>query len=259
VHAQEVIGLIPAAGRAARLGRLPCSKEMLPLGAGYVGAQNTGTIKVMLHSVLEKLCRAEIYRTYIILREGKWDIPAYFADGSIVNMHLAYLMLGPPFGVPYTLDQAYPFIHDRKIALGFGDILFHAEDAYVRLLNWQSSSNADVVLGLFPANRPDKVDMVELADEHRVRRVIPKPLRSELNYTWGNAVWTTAFTEFLHRFVEEHKPSAATSREPFVGDVIQAAIENGLRVEAVHVSSDPYVDIGTPDDLAKAISGTTQA
>jgi glucose-1-phosphate thymidylyltransferase len=38
-----------------------------------------------------------------------------------------------------------------------------------------------------------------------------------------------------------------------MGDVIQAAIGEGLRVEAVHVSDEPFLDIGTPDDLIRAV------
>ena len=42
------------------------------------------------------------------------------------------------------------------------------------------------------------------------------------------------------------------SRELFIGKVIQEAINDGLRVEAIHVSDTPYIDIGTPDDLLRA-------
>jgi glucose-1-phosphate thymidylyltransferase len=51
----------------------------------------------------------------VILREGKWDIPAYFNDGTaLLDMHLAYLMMRQPFGSPFTLDQAYPFARERS-------------------------------------------------------------------------------------------------------------------------------------------------
>lgn len=36
---------------------------------------------------------AGITEAYIVLREGKWDIPAYLCDGAMVGMHLAYLMV----------------------------------------------------------------------------------------------------------------------------------------------------------------------
>jgi len=33
-----------------------------------------------------------------------------------------------PYGVPYTLDQAYPFVQNATIALGFPDITCEPED-----------------------------------------------------------------------------------------------------------------------------------
>jgi hypothetical protein len=35
--------------------------------------------------------------------------------------------------------------------------------------------------------------------------------------------------------------------------VIQAAIENGLRVNAIPVSDEPFLDIGTPEGLTLAL------
>jgi glucose-1-phosphate thymidylyltransferase len=252
-RAQEVVGLIPAAGYGTRLGRLPCSKEIFPLYAKERSDPTAGAITVMLESVLLKMRQAGVGKAYIVLREGKWDIPAFLGDGGMLDMHLAYLMVGVPYGVPYTLSQAYQFVREARIALGFGDIHFQADDAYSRILNWQSEKDAAVVLGLFPTERPDKVDMVELGDGHRVRRVIPKPVKTRLSHTWGIAVWTPLFTEFLHDYTEARKTSAACAPETFVGDVIQEAIDSGLRVEAVHVSAEPYVDIGTPEDLARML------
>ena len=38
-----------------------------------------------------------------------------------------------------------------------------------------------------------------------------------------------------------------------MGHVIEAAVSSDLRVEAAIVSDDPYLDIGTPENLLKAI------
>jgi len=47
--------------------------------------------------------------------------------------------------------------------------------------------------------------------------------------------------------------NAPENRELFVGDVIQAAIHNDLRVETVPFPNGAYLDIGTPGDLVKAV------
>ena len=197
----EVIGLIPAAGQAKRISPLPCSKELYPVGFWRSPDEKEGRPKVVCHYLLEKMRAAGITKAYIVLRQGKWDIPAYLQDGAIAGMHLAYLMLGLPYGVPYTLDQAYPFVRDAIIAFGFPDILFRPDDAFSRLLSHQESSQADITLGLFPAEHPYKVDMVDLNQEGRVQRIIIQPSHSSLRYTWGIAVWTPVFTQFLHDYV----------------------------------------------------------
>ncbi len=258
---QEIIGLLPAGGQATRIAPLPCSKELYPIGFRPVDKGRSLRPKVVCHYLLEKMRLAGAAKTYIILRQGKWDIPAYLGDGAMLDMPLAYLMMNLPFGVPYTLDQAYPFVQDAMVVFGFPDIIFQPDDAFVQLLAHQATTKAYVVLGLFPANQPHKMDMVDLDDRGRIRQIVIKPLQTHLRYTWIIAVWTPVFTRFMHQHlaaaqIREAQNNAANDspkqRELFVGDVIQAAIQAGLQVEALHFPNGSYLDIGTPEDLVKA-------
>lgn len=252
------VGLIAAGGRATRIEPLPCSKELYPIGFRPV---EDGSLrpKVVGHYLLEKMRRAGAETAYVVLRSGKWDIPAYFGDGALAQMHLAYLIMNLPFGTPYTLDQAFPFVADRLIVFGFPDILFEPEDAFVQLRERQASSGADLVLGLFPARRPETADMVELDAQGQIRQIVIKPAATELRYTWTIALWTPTFTRFMHDYlaaipVEEFEAPAGETprrRELFVGDVIQAAIQAGLHTETVLFAAGSYVDIGTPDELVR--------
>jgi glucose-1-phosphate thymidylyltransferase len=217
--------------------------------------------KVVCHYLLEKMQLAGISRAYIVLRKGKWDIPAYLGDGTMLDMHLAYLMMRLPFGTPYTLDQAYPFVQDALVALGFPDIIYQPDDAFVHLLTRQAATNADVVLGLFPTDQPHTADMVDLGDNGQIRRIVIKPRQTDLRYTWILAVWTPTFTRFMHEYLAtaqtESQPhdigDGSQRRELFVGDVIQAALEAGLEVEKVLFLKGSYLDIGTPSNLVKAL------
>jgi len=110
---KEVVGLIPAAGQAKRIAPLPMSKELFPIGFQVIDGEQTQRPKVVNHYLLEKFKHAGISKTFIVIREGKWDIPAYFGDGTFVNMQLGYLIMREPFGPPFTLDQAYPFLHNE--------------------------------------------------------------------------------------------------------------------------------------------------
>jgi glucose-1-phosphate thymidylyltransferase len=250
---REVVGLLPAAGHARRLAPLPCSKELYPIGSMLVNGEGERRPKVACHYLLEKMYAAGITKAYIVIREGKWDIPAYLRDGGILKMELAYLMAVLPYGPPYTLDQAYPFVRDAIVAFGFPDILFAGDDAFERLLSYQAKNEADVLLGLFPGDQPQKMDMVDLDEDGRVREIVIKPCQTELRYSWDIALWTPAFTKFLHSHLADSSTAAWPQSELSLGHVIQAAIRAGLRVQGYPVSDEPYLDIGTPEGLARAI------
>jgi glucose-1-phosphate thymidylyltransferase len=253
MHHYEVIGLLPAAGQATRLAPLPCSKELYPIGLSLLDEGRGSRPKVACHYLLEKMRLANITKAFVIIREGKWDIPAYLRDGSMLGMHLGYFIVGPTSGPPYTLDEAYPFVRDAIIAFGFPDILFEGDDAFRQLLSRQALNNAEIVLGLFPADRPEKMDMVELDENGRVTDLVIQPPHTRLKYSWDVAVWTPAFTEFMHGYLVTEKNPARHHPELSVGHVIQAAIRDGLRVEGAAVSDEPYLDIGTPEGLTRAI------
>jgi glucose-1-phosphate thymidylyltransferase len=254
----DVVGVIPAAGRATRLGPIPCSKEIFPVG--YRKDRQGGLRPVAsCESLIEKFRVAGARRTFVILRRGKWDIPAYLEDGRRLEMHLAYLMMRFPYGQPYTLDAAYPFVQGATVLLGFPDILFGEEEAFVRLLERKKATGAEVVLGLFPARRPEKMDMVEMGEDGRVTGFVIKPRQTSLTHTWLVAAWSSTFTEFLHghiaRRLRDEDLEHATGRELYVGDVLHAALHEGMSIETVRFPETDYVDIGTPDDLVTAVKG----
>jgi len=248
----EVIGVIPAAGQATRLAPLPCSKELYPIGFGFSKAGESSRPKVVSHYLLEKMRFAGISKAYIVLRAGKWDIPAYFGDGSLLDMHLAYLTVGLSFGVPFTIDHAYPFVKHARVAFGFPDILFSPNDAFVKLLEREAQTRPDAVLGLCPSSHPAKDDAVEFDNNGIVRDLLLRRPDDAFRYSWAIALWTPSFTDFLHDYAKQNRASAGQAPELSVGHAIKAAVKAGLRLDAVVLSEEAYLDIGTPEDLAKA-------
>jgi glucose-1-phosphate thymidylyltransferase len=242
------------------------SKELYPIGF-HRGANGSLRPKVVCHYLLEKMRQAGVTTAYLVVRPGKWDIPSYFGDGTMLDMHLAYLTVHVPFGVPYTLDQAYPFVQDAVIVLGFPDILFQPQDAFAKILARQANRGADVVLGLFPTEQPNKAGMVDFDWSGRVRYVIEKPLQTDLRYMWAIATWTPKFTQFMHEYLKAITSQYSSASEPLtdprpelpIGDVIQAAIDQGFRVEAEVFEQGRYLDIGTPENLVQAVRETHEA
>ena len=114
----EITGLIPAGGLAERLGKLPYSKEVLPY------KDDSGKMRVISENLINYFRLAGIKNIYFIIRKGKWDIPEYFGDGSAYGVNIGYLTMKLPYGTPFTLSQAFPFVKDKIVALGFPDIIF---------------------------------------------------------------------------------------------------------------------------------------
>ncbi len=125
---------------------------------------------------------------------------------NYVRKPLAQNVIGiiPMAGTASRLQHA-------NVALGFPDMVFAPGNLFGQLLAKQKTTDADVVLGLFPANRPDKVDMVETDDKGKVKRIFVKPARTDLLLTWGVAVWSPAFSHFMHEFLVSHRTTAAES------------------------------------------------
>ncbi len=244
------IGLIPAAGEGKRISPLPGSKELYPIGF-QVATDGSLRPKVVCHYLLESMRLAGIRKAYLLLRPHKWDIPAYLGDGTLVDMNLGYLVVSSLFGVPYTLDRAYEFVQDAVITLGFPDIIFQPQNAFGQLLAHLSDSEADLVLGVVPFDQPHKGGMVDFDANGCVSLVLDKPQQSTLRYSWFTAAWIPIFTEFLHQYLANQP--IVPPQEVLINDVIQAAIDSGLKVEVEVFENGSFLDIGTPEDLIRAV------
>jgi dTDP-glucose pyrophosphorylase len=263
----DVVGLVPAAGKARRLGLLPISKEVLPIG--FTQDSQTGDLRAEVASrhLFDKFRRAGIGSAFVIVRDGKWDIPAYFGEGCHVGVRLAYLVVADTIGPPDTLDRAYSFVADKTIAFGFPDILFGPDDVFCRLLSVLHKTKSDIVLGLYPPHAISEVDMIDVDQAGRVKALLLKPASSDWHYTWICAVWTAAFSRFMHSFLrrERAKTPAETSSysriDPQgdlpVGAVIKAAIESGVHVYGLPFPENRYLDLGSPKNVMHVLRGST--
>jgi dTDP-glucose pyrophosphorylase len=251
-----IVGLIPAAGLATRLQPLPLSKELFPVGFEYCTLKTSKHPKAVMTYLLEQMQQGGAEQAYIILREGKWDIPAYYGDGSKLNMSFAYLIMQKPYGTPFTLDQAFSFVRNKTVLFGFPDILIRQQSVFKSLLHVQQETAADVVLGIFRATETYKWDMVDVDENGVIKNITPKPNNTNLLFAWSVACWSPRFTEFMHNFLGHEYSKIINQnkkKEYSVGEVIQAAIASGLLVQSVKLDADSCLDIGTSGDLRKAI------
>lgn len=252
---EDVVAVIPAAGSGSRLGTVRFSKELYPLISVH-GSERFHEAKSVCEHLFECLRRARVRKAMIILRDGKWDIPSAFGDGSDFGLSLAYQIARWPFGVPFTIDEAYQYTRNSSVALGFPDIVFEPRDAFSSLFEALEATSANVVLGLFPTDSPKTADVVDVRPDGSVSEIHIKSDSSARAGAWAIAVWTPVFSEFLHQYCQEFRTSRGGVHEPdevFVGDALNAAIRADVAVSSVSFPNGWFIDIGTPSGLRDAL------
>jgi glucose-1-phosphate thymidylyltransferase len=258
---REIVGLIPAGGRASRLGKIPLSKEIFPI----IAPGSNDKISVVSENLMQYFKTAGISNVYFIIRKGKWDIPDYFGDGSEIGMNIGYLLMNLPYGTPFTLNQAYPFVKDKIIALGYPDILIKPANCYSVLVQKFRNIDADIILGIFPITNYLKWDMIEFDDQKNIRNIVVKQNRPDLQYGWTVALWNSEFSRYINNYLITHlkknpdgmlKLAGFEKRELYVGDIIQQAILDKLKVDYVKFENGSCIDIGTISDLKKYLQLT---
>ena len=247
----RVLGLIPAAGRATRMGKLPCSKEILPLG---LRTSASGTrVRVLADELFDELSAAGIRRAIIATDPVKTDIERYYGDATLDGIRLDYVYTESPSTV-HTIDACYSRIRTQPVAFGFPDIILPPSAGFSRLLDELAAGDHDAVLGLFAAAHPQRVDMVRCDSSGALLDIAIKQNQTPAGYraTWALVVWNPAFTEHLHERVDA--VASALAREPYVGDMLIDATQAGLRIQCVELSDAVCMDAGTPEAYASAFT-----
>jgi len=251
------IGVIPAAGQARRLGKLPCSKEILPVGVdtGQSGAA-ARPVRVAIDCALDALRTAAIQDVVIVLSPDKQDIPAYLGDGALWDLNVEYVFIEDSPGSPFSIDRARSIVGERPVALAYPDICFRPVTTIRELAVAARATSADLMLSLVPSVAGHKVDLVHVDAARRVTGLEIKPGEGRAGWTWTAAMWGARFTDFLSRHVARFSKcgenSRLTGKELHVGDVVHAAVVEGLDIQALTFASGSATDIGTAEDLARA-------
>lgn len=250
---EQIIGIIPAAGRATRLGQMAGSKEVLRVGDGN-NARPVGEF------LLRQMAGAGAGNIFFVMRDGKWDIPATFGHGHRYGVNIAYLLMNAPWGPPFTIAQAFPFAGEATVVIGFPDILLWPSDAMARVVAHLHQSGADVTLGTFAARREDGCDLVTCDQAGQVLSITPKennPRWQDNSQAWLFAAWRPVFTRFFAQRVAQlgtiaaGMPAEPTPEWP-VGSILADGLAAGFRVEAVHFDHGQFLDVGVPQRLALA-------
>jgi glucose-1-phosphate thymidylyltransferase len=253
----NVIGIVPAAGKGTRLAPFPCAKELFPIGFQdyMVKGQVEKRPKVVSQYIIENMREAGVTKILIIVGEGKQDVMEYYGDGSRFGLQIGYLYQERLDGMPSAINLARPWIGEATVLFGMPDTIIRPTTALKTLLADHEASGADLSLGLFPTDRPQKFGMVEIDDANRVLSTVDKPKHTSLKYMWGACCWTVKFMDLLDSFLASHNPDG---REKVLGDVFNEALSSRFNVRGVTLDDGRYIDIGTSDELSAALREFSQ-
>ncbi len=251
----RIVGILPAAGPARRLGgRIGTSKELVPVADGQ------GQNRPVSHYLLDQMVHAGCDQALIVLRPGKWDIAETFGSSFQGRLPLAYLTIDDSWGPPFTLAQAFPFADDAVIATGFPDILMQPSDALRQVIQALTATQADVVVATFPAVESDASDLCVADSTNQVLQIIPKehaPAWGPDSQTWLLAAWQPSFTQFFSNTLKRFRAKMAQKtgqsvRDLPVGAIMAEALNAGYRIGRVHFPEGRFLDIGAPERLQHA-------
>lgn len=251
--ADDTIGVIPAAGSASRLWRLPGAKELLPVGYDLVEIAGTPRQipKVISSFLMDQLRRARVKKAIMILTDQKLDLIRYYGSGGASGLDLGFLVVDDTASMPHSIARAASWCKDRRVVFGMPDTMFTPPDAARDLLRFHTQRQADLSLGLFPTEEPWRFGMVDVSEGGHILQCVDKPEETDLKWLWGFACWEPVFFDLLQGKVATS--SGGGGDELVLGDIFQLAIEEGLNVQGLPFETGEYHDIGTPESYAKAM------
>jgi glucose-1-phosphate thymidylyltransferase len=260
---RPVIGIVPAAGKATRLPRCMCSKELLPIGeaTGLDGCRP----KAVSEYLFDALVAADADRVCVVIAPEKHDILRFYGSGERHGVPIAYVCQEVPTGMADAIDAAYPWIGDATVLMGMPDTIFRPVDALAKLRVFYEQEHADLALAVAPTDEPGRLGPVLVDAGGRVLEVMDKPEAPPHNNVWVVACWGATFTEFLHSYLAARRPShdvvsgfpstalgAGSRTEVALGSIFQAFVERGSRVRALSFDDGFYIDAGTMEGLRAA-------
>lgn len=212
-----MIGILPAGGKAERMGGLP--KMLLPLVSGSLFSLHTMRMR---------------YAANTLLVDAGDDV-APFLQRELHPQDMLLRLHAPNMSASVLRTRHYMANPESPVLFGMPDTYFDDGNAFTKLAA-ALSAGADVAVGLFQARpgqhreggmcRIDGGDVVEVVDK-------PDRWPSD-GYIWGALAWRAAFWAHLRE------------DEPHVGYALPRAIAAGLNVWAVQLSGGFY-DCGTPE------------
>jgi NDP-sugar pyrophosphorylase family protein len=218
-----VVGVVPAAGSAARLQPLDRSKEMLEVRD-----------RPVLEYLVERMRAAAADEIRVVTRPEKKDVAEHAERLG------ATVVLGRPEHVSASLVAGLVGLDgDDVVLFGFPDTVWEPVDGFAPLRALVEAGE-DLALGLFEGADLERSDVVVLDEGGRVSAIDVKPVRPRSSWIWGCG---TARASLLSGTARDAEPGVYFDR-----------LARQRTIAAIKLSN-MFIDIGTPESLAALRAG----
>ncbi|MFZ2199901.1 MAG: sugar phosphate nucleotidyltransferase [Microgenomates group bacterium] len=216
-------GSIPAGGLGTRLQPIGFSKELAPVAR-----------RAVIEFLIERMIFAGIDKIFINTAEDKTDLIRYLAAKSQYKDNLIF-MVRDRKGLLDGIVCPEAFLHeDDELFFGLPDTIWYPKDGFAQI----DKQKGELVLGLFDTGTPEKFDSVVIDSKNKIHSIEVKVPNPKTKWTWAIGKLTVKVARAL-------KPNALFGVS--LHDYCQS--HPGYAVE---LSGSSCLDIGIPDDYAKA-------
>jgi glucose-1-phosphate thymidylyltransferase len=254
--ARPPVGLLPAAGRGVRFGASGYVKELFPLLFTSGGDEGVLEPRPVCEIALRAIRAAGAERCLVLVSAEKTEVMRVLGSGGATELVLAYQVQAEPRGLPHAVRSAESWLGGADVVFAMPDTIVLPADALRRVHARRVETGADVTLGVFPVDEPERFGPVEVAPDGAVLRILDKPPHREVLTVWGVAAWSGAFTRFCSQWDEAAERDRPAER--VLSHAFDAARRSGLAVNGYAFPEGVYLDIGTPRGLRTALRSLTE-
>ena len=142
----------------------------------------------VIEASFRQLRTAGVERTLVITSDRKPELMQYLGNGGGLGLDLAFLQQARAEGLAAAATLSLPWTCGANACLLLPDTIVRPEHALKDACALFESQKADLVLGVFPTDKPKELGPVQFDAAKRVIEVQDKPFETDLNNSWAMAV-----------------------------------------------------------------------
>jgi len=229
--------VVLAAGKGTRMGHLTVdrAKPMIEIGKRRI-----------LEHILFAIRDSGIREFIVVTGYFANLIEDHFGDGREFGMEMTYVRQEKIDGTGNALHLTRDLVGNETFFMSFGDIITSIEN-YPRLIETYRQRPCPALLTLADVEDPCNGAAVYVDADHRVQRIIEKPVRGTSTTDWNNA-GIFIFDPVIFEYTAKLTPSPRGEYE--LTQAIHHILADGKEVFGFPLSGH-WGDIGTPEDVER--------